>query len=155
MSFTEWIADSQSPQWRQMVSTLVVLQVLAGHRHPGSTSPSRPELLSTPSKEDRRLIRWAMLSRHALWSFSTSSWLWKKWLKTLGKLGKWRSDWDWMKKRGRPQRLALLDGGSSDFWPPRVLTAGGLASTLRPPFAVVAAAAAAWPLVPLQQRDES
>lgn len=34
-----------------MVSTLVVLQVLADHRHPGSTSPCRPELLSTPTSD--------------------------------------------------------------------------------------------------------
>lgn len=59
------------------------------------------------------------------------------------------------------QRLALLDGGSSDFWPPRVRTAWGLASALRPPFAaavIVAAAAAtaaAWPLVPLQEEDKA
>lgn len=58
--------------------------------------------------------------------------------------------------------MALLDGGSSDFWPPRVRTAWGLASALRPPFAAAVvvtaaaatAAAAAWPLVPLQEEDK-
>ena len=59
--------------------------------------------------------------------------------------------------RQRFQRLALLEGGSSDFCPPRVRTAGGLASRLRPPFATAAAAAAAaaaWPLVPLQEGNK-
>lgn len=54
----------------------------------------------------------------------------------------------------RFQRLALLEGGSSDFCPPRVRTAGGLASRLRPPFDAAAAAAAAWPLVPLQEGNK-
>lgn len=53
----------------------------------------------------------------------------------------------------RFQRLALLEGGSSDFCPPRVRTAGGLASRLRPPFDA-AAAAATWPLVPLQEGNK-
>lgn len=48
----------------------------------------------------------------------------------------------------RSQRLALLEGGSSDFCPPRVRTAGGLASRLRPPLA------AAWTLVPLQRGNK-
>lgn len=48
--------------------------------------------------------------------------------------------------------MALLEGGSSDFCPPRVRTAGGLASRLRPPFAVTAAA---WPLVPLQEGNKA
>lgn len=46
--------------------------------------------------------------------------------------------------------MALLEAGSSDFCPPRVRTAGGLASRLRPPFAV-----AAWPLVPLQKGNKA
>lgn len=53
------------------------------------------------------------------------------------------------------QRLALLDGASSDFCPPRVRTAGGLASRMRPPFAATAAATVAWPLVPLQEQNKA
>lgn len=130
---------------------------------PGFLSPSRTELHSTPwnglSKEDRRLIHRMVINGFTAHIVELLTVLQaEKNVKTLNvwKLKKGLGlDEDETTCGGRPQRLALLDGGSSDFWPPRVLTAGGLASTLRPPFAVVAAAAAAWPLVPLQQGDKS